>query len=96
LSQDILSRFHGAWELKPVRSAAGKVVGCDAELTQDVLPHGETLWATWDVLLLVSLPLSIRWQPLLAATSETLPYPEVVPAQPQPTETMSGLHLGLC
>lgn len=41
-AQDILSRFHGAWELKAVRNAAGEVVGCDAELTQDVLPHGET------------------------------------------------------
>jgi hypothetical protein len=28
-----------------VRDAAGKVVGCDAELTQDVLPYGEALWA---------------------------------------------------
>jgi hypothetical protein len=40
LLQDILSRFHGAWELRPVRDAAGQVVACDALLTQDVLPRG--------------------------------------------------------
>jgi hypothetical protein len=39
--QDILSRFHDAWELRPVRDAAGNVVACDAQLTQDVLPRGE-------------------------------------------------------
>lgn len=39
--QDILSRFHGSWELRPRRDAAGNIVGCHALLEQDVLPKGE-------------------------------------------------------
>lgn len=41
LRSDILSRFHGSWELRPVRDAAsGAVTGCRAALTQDILPKG--------------------------------------------------------
>jgi hypothetical protein len=40
--QDLLSRFHGSWELRPIKdSSSGKVTGCHAVLSQDVLPKGE-------------------------------------------------------
>ncbi len=39
--QDVLSVFKGRWDIKSVKDESGKVVGCDAELNQDVLPRGE-------------------------------------------------------
>ncbi|GLI69833.1 hypothetical protein VaNZ11_014513, partial [Volvox africanus] len=36
---DVLSKFNGRWDLRPIRDpATGQVVGCRGELNQDVLP----------------------------------------------------------
>lgn len=40
--QDLLARFHGSWDLRPKRDAAGNIVGCHAVLKQDVLPKGKS------------------------------------------------------
>ncbi|KAF6266258.1 hypothetical protein COO60DRAFT_444350 [Scenedesmus sp. NREL 46B-D3] len=40
LRSDLLSRFHGGWELRPIKDASGRVTGCHAVLSQDVLPKG--------------------------------------------------------
>ena len=40
-SQDVLGRFHGRWELHPVKDADGRVVGTRGVLEQDILPKGE-------------------------------------------------------
>jgi hypothetical protein len=40
LRSDLLARFHGSWDLRPRRDAAGNIVGCHAVLKQDVLPKG--------------------------------------------------------
>ncbi|GLI69824.1 hypothetical protein VaNZ11_014528, partial [Volvox africanus] len=38
---DVLSKFNGRWDLRPIRDpATGQVVGCRGELNQDVLPKG--------------------------------------------------------
>lgn len=40
--QDVLGRFSGQWELRPVVDpSSGLVVGCRGELNQDVLPKGK-------------------------------------------------------
>eukprot|EP00775_Hariotina_reticulata_P011002 gene11002-11156_t len=40
LRSDILSQFQGSWELRHRKNEAGDVVGCHAQLKQDVLPKG--------------------------------------------------------
>ncbi|GLC41311.1 hypothetical protein PLESTB_001076700 [Pleodorina starrii] len=41
VKSDVLGKFSGRWELRPVRDpATGRVVGCRGELNQDVLPKG--------------------------------------------------------
>ncbi|WIA15656.1 hypothetical protein OEZ85_002282 [Tetradesmus obliquus] len=40
LRSDLLSRFFGSWELRPIKDGSGKVTGCRAVLHQDVLPKG--------------------------------------------------------
>jgi hypothetical protein len=60
--QDLLSRFHGSWELRPIKDASGKTTGCHAVLSQDVLPKGEahcfacTIHVRWRVVPCDSLP----------------------------------------
>lgn len=39
--QDVLGRFTGNWQLKPIRDPqTGQIVGTDSELNQDITPKG--------------------------------------------------------
>ncbi|GIL81725.1 hypothetical protein Vretimale_1315 [Volvox reticuliferus] len=41
VKSDVLGKFSGRWDLRPIRDpATGQVVGCHGELNQDVLPKG--------------------------------------------------------
>lgn len=40
LKSDVLSKYNGRWELRPVFDNTGKAIGTDAELHQNVMPKG--------------------------------------------------------